>query len=66
MAKLRIKYVRSSIGNPQDQKDTVRALGLRKLHHTVEHEDNPAVRGMIRKVSHLVEVEVEEVIHETV
>ena len=64
MAKLRVKYVRSSIGYPQDQKDTIRALGLRKLQHTVEHDDNPAVRGMIRKVIHLVQVE--EVIHETV
>ena len=64
MAKLRIKYVRSSIGCPQDQKDTVRSLGLRKLQHTVEHDDNPAIRGMIRKVNHLVQVE--EVIHETV
>ena len=64
MAKLRIKYVRSSIGYPQDQKDTIRALGLRKLQHTVEHDDNPVVRGMIRKVIHLVQVE--EVIHETV
>jgi large subunit ribosomal protein L30 len=64
MAILRIKYVRSAIGYPQDQKDTIRALGLRKLQHTVEHNDNPAVRGMIRKVIHLVQVE--EVIHETV
>lgn len=64
MAKLRVKYVRSSIGCPQDQKDTVRALGLRKLQHTVEHDDNPAIRGMIRKVRHLVQVEEE--IHETV
>ncbi len=64
MATLRIKYVRSSIGYPQDQKDTIRALGLRKLQHTVEHDDNPVVRGMIRKVIHLVQVE--EVIHETV
>lgn len=55
--KLRVKYVRSAIGHPQDQKDTVRALGLRKLQHTVEVEDNPAIRGMIRKVRHLVQVE---------
>lgn len=57
MAKLRIKYVRSSIGCPQDQKDTIRALGLRKLQQTVEHEDQPAIRGMVRKVSHLLKVE---------
>jgi large subunit ribosomal protein L30 len=57
MAKLRIKYVRSAIGYPKDQKDTIRSLGLRKLQHTVEHEDQPVIRGMIRKVSHLVKVE---------
>lgn len=57
MAKLRIKYVRSSIGYPQSQKDTIRSLGFRKLQQTVEHDDQPAVRGMIRKVMHLVQVE---------
>ncbi len=57
MTKLRIKWVKSSIGYPKDQKATIRCLGLRKLQHTVEHEDNPALRGMIRKVSHLVQVE---------
>ncbi len=57
MAKLRVKYVRSAIGYPQDQKDTIKALGLRKLHQIVEHEDHPATRGMIRKVTHLVQVE---------
>ncbi len=55
--KLRVKWVRSSIGYSQDQKDTIRSLGLRKLQHTVEIDDNPAMRGMIRKVSHLVQVE---------
>ncbi|GCE26173.1 50S ribosomal protein L30 [Dictyobacter alpinus] len=63
MAKLRIKWVRSSIGYPKDQKDTIRALGLHKLQHTVEHNDQPVIRGMIRKVSHLVQVE--EIISET-
>jgi large subunit ribosomal protein L30 len=57
MATLRIKYIRSAIGFPQDQKDTIRALGFRKLQHVVEHEDHPAIRGMIRKVTHLVQVE---------
>jgi large subunit ribosomal protein L30 len=57
MAKLRIKYVKSAIGYSKDQKATIRALGFRKLQQTVEHEDNPVMRGMIRKVSHLVEVE---------
>jgi large subunit ribosomal protein L30 len=57
MAKLRITWVRSSIGRPYDQKRTIVALGLRRLHHTVEHPDNPSVRGMIFKVKHLVKVE---------
>lgn len=55
--KLRIKWTKSSIGYPKDQKATIRALGLRKLQHAVEIEDNPAIRGMIRKVRHLVQVE---------
>jgi large subunit ribosomal protein L30 len=54
---LRITQVRSAIGCPADQKATVKALGLRRLHDTVEQVDNPAVRGMITKVRHLVEVE---------
>ena len=57
MAKLRIKWVKSAIGYSQDQKDTIRALGLRKLQQTVEHEDQPAIRGMVRKVNHLVKIE---------
>jgi len=57
MAKLRIKYVRSAIGYSKDQKATIRALGFRKLQQTIEHEDSPVMRGMIRKVSHLVKVE---------
>ena len=55
--KLRVKWVKSSIGYAQDQKDTIRSLGLRKLQRTVEVEDNPAMRGMIKKVRHLVQVE---------
>ena len=54
--KLQITLTRSVIGRPQDQRETVKALGLRKLNQTVEHEDNPAIRGMINKVSHLVSV----------
>jgi large subunit ribosomal protein L30 len=57
MAKLRIKYKKSAIGYKQDQKGTIRALGLRKINQVVEHEDNPVIRGMISKVTHLVEVE---------
>ncbi len=57
MAKLRIQWVKSAIGYSKDQKATIRALGLHKLQQTVEHEDNPVMRGMIRKVNHLVKVE---------
>ena len=57
MAKLRITWVRSTIGRRFDQKRTVKALGLRRLGHTVEHGDSPSVRGMIKKVHHLVSVE---------
>ena len=54
---VRVTLVRSPIGYTKDQKKTVLALGLRRMHQTVEHEDNPALRGMIRKVIHLLRVE---------
>lgn len=54
---LRITLVRSPIGYSQRQKNTIRALGLLKVNQTVEHLDGPSLRGMIDKVSHLVEVE---------
>lgn len=54
---IRVTLVRSPIGYTKDQKETARALGLRRLHQTVEHKDNPALRGMIRKIIHLVQVE---------
>lgn len=54
---LRITLMRSPIGYPVRQKETLRALGLRRLHQTVEQLDSPTLRGMIDKVSHLVEVE---------
>ena len=57
MAKLRITWTRSTIGRRFDQKRTVKALGLRRLGHTVELGDSPSVRGMIKKVHHLVSVE---------
>ena len=57
MATLRITWVKSAIGYAENQKDTIRALGLRKLNRTVEHEDRPSIRGMIHKVQHLVSVE---------
>lgn len=55
--KLRIKQVRSAIGRKADQGKTLEALGLKKINAVVEHEDNAAIRGMIFKVKHLVEVE---------
>lgn len=55
--KLRITWVKSTIGRKQDQRGTIRALGLRRLHQSVVHDDNPVIRGMIYKVRHLVEVE---------
>ena len=54
---IRVTLVRSPIGYKKDQKATAKALGLRRLHQTVEHNDNPALRGMIRKIIHLVQVE---------
>lgn len=54
--KLEITLTRSVIGRPKDQRETVKALGLRKLNQTVEQQDNPAIRGMINKVSHLITV----------
>lgn len=56
MAKLQITLKRSLIGRPEDQRVTVRTLGLRKVNHTVVQDDNPAIRGMVKKVIHLVEV----------
>jgi large subunit ribosomal protein L30 len=55
--RLRITQIRSAIGRVKEQKAMVRALGIKRLHQSVEHQDNPAVRGMIQKVKHLVKVE---------
>jgi large subunit ribosomal protein L30 len=57
MAVLRITYVRSTIGQKPEMQRTVRALGLRRLHQTVERPDSPQLRGMVHKVRHLVRVE---------
>ncbi|HEX9414670.1 MAG TPA: 50S ribosomal protein L30 [Ktedonobacterales bacterium] len=57
MGKVRVTWTKSAIGYNVKQKATIKALGLRRLHHTVEHEDSPVIRGMINKVSHLVTVE---------
>ena len=55
--KLRITLVKSPIGHTKRQKATVTSLGLRKLQQSVEKDDNPVIRGMINRVSHLVAVE---------
>lgn len=57
MAKINVKLIKSTIGCKQDQIATVAALGLRRIRDTKEHNDTPQIRGMIKKVSHLVEVE---------
>lgn len=54
---IRITLVRSPIGYSERQKATVRALGLRRINQTVEHQDSPTLRGMLAKVAHLIEVE---------
>lgn len=56
MATIKVKQVRSRIGAPADQKRTLGALGLHKISQVVEVEDTPSIRGMVRKVHHLVEV----------
>jgi len=58
MAKLEITLKRSPIGRPEDQRVTVKTLGLRKMNQTVVHNDTPQIRGMVNKVSHLVEFKV--------
>ena len=56
MATIKIKQIKSKIGYPVDQKRTLEALGLHKISQVVEKEDSPSVRGMIRKVHHLVTI----------
>jgi large subunit ribosomal protein L30 len=57
MAVLKVTQIRSKIGIKPKQRGTLRALGLRRIDHTVEHADRPEIRGMIAKVPHLVRVE---------
>jgi len=56
-SKLKVTQIRSAIDRPKDQKATVRALGIHRLHQSVLKDDRPEIRGMIAKVSHLVTVE---------
>ncbi|MBW2036065.1 MAG: 50S ribosomal protein L30 [Deltaproteobacteria bacterium] len=60
---LKVTLKKSLIGRPKKHRKTIESLGLRKLNSTVVLEDNPAVRGMVRKVSHLLDVEEKD--HET-
>ncbi len=57
MSKLRITWTKSAIGYAERQKATIRALGLKRIRHSVEHDDTPTIRGMAQKVRHLVTVE---------
>jgi large subunit ribosomal protein L30 len=57
VAKIRIKWIKSDIGYAGDQKRTLRALGFHRLNEVVEKEDNPVIRGMVAKVSHMLQVE---------
>lgn len=57
MAKLLITQVRSGVSRPHTQRATLRHLGLRRMHQTVERPDTPEIRGMVRKISHLLRVE---------
>ena len=56
MKKLLIKQIKSGIGYRKKSKETLRALGFRKMNQTIEKNDTPAIRGMIKKISHLLEV----------
>ena len=57
MATIKVTWIKSAINRPKRQKLTIQALGLRKLHHTVEKEATPQILGMIKKVEHLLRVE---------
>jgi len=56
MARLQVTWVKSDIGYAKDQRGTLKALGLHRLHQSVKHDDSPSIRGMIAKVKHLVSV----------
>jgi large subunit ribosomal protein L30 len=57
MARLKITQTRSGIGNKQNQRETLRTLGLKRMHDVVVQEDRPEIRGMVQTVTHLVSVE---------
>ena len=53
---IKIEQIRSGIGRPRPQREVLRGLGLRKIRHVVEREDTDAVRGMVKKIPHLVRI----------
>ena len=55
--RIKITYSKSAIGYDRSQRATIKALGFRRLNQSIEHDDNPVIRGMVRKVHHLVTVE---------
>ena len=55
--KLKIRQIKSASGHTQDQHATLRALGIRRMQHQVEHNDTPQIRGLVFKIRHLVQVE---------
>ncbi|HCC71938.1 MAG TPA: 50S ribosomal protein L30 [Bacteroidales bacterium] len=57
MTKIRVTQIKSKIGRPERQKKTLAALGLKKMHQSVEHEGTPQILGMVNVVKHLVKVE---------
>lgn len=58
MKKVRITQIRSGIGRPQDQKDTLKSLNIRKMHQSVEVDmENPSTAGMVEKIKHLLKIE---------
>ncbi|NMB35451.1 MAG: 50S ribosomal protein L30 [Firmicutes bacterium] len=57
MKKIKIKLVRSPVGQKPSHRLTIKALGLKRLNHTVEHDDTPQIRGMVARVQHLISIE---------
>ena len=57
MSQLKITWTKSCIGRPKNQREIIRSLGLRRLHHTVVHQNSPTIQGMVNKVVHLLKVE---------
>jgi large subunit ribosomal protein L30 len=57
MPRLKVTQLRSTVGNPPDQRDTIRSLGLKRIGDVVVKEDRPEIRGMVHSVRHLIKVE---------